>query len=168
MKIGDRIQVQACKADGSVYRSWHTTIETMGADSIVTVSPAGSEMQDQKRGLIRIGHTMRSYYWFDKFYNLIELFDAQGNLDYLYINIASPPYPEERGMCFKDYELDVFKYASSPAELIDEDEFAEAVVTYQYTKEFQDKMYSAANEALELANHWNAKPAPEFGGEYVK
>ena len=45
-------------------------------------------------------------------------------------------------------------------ELIDEDEFAEAVVKYEYTKEFQEKMYSAANEALELANHWKARPVP--------
>jgi predicted RNA-binding protein associated with RNAse of E/G family len=151
-----------------VYRSWHTTIETMDADSIVTVSPAGSEMQDQKRGVIRIGHTMRSYYWFDKFYNLIELFDEQGNLAQIYINIASPPYPEDGSLCFKDYELDVFRYPSSPAELLDEDEFAEAIITYQYTKEFQEQMYSAANEALELANRWNAQPAPEFGGEHAQ
>ena len=34
------------------------------------------------------------------------------------------------------------------------DEFAEAVITYQYTKEFQEQMYSAAHDALELANHW--------------
>jgi len=168
MKIGDQIQVCACKADGSVYRSWHTTIETMDADSIVTVSPLGSEMYDRKRGNIHIGHTMRSYYWSDKFYNLIELFDAQGNLAQIYINIASPLYSEDGSLCFKDYELDVFKYSSSPARLIDEDEFAEAVVTYRYTKEFQEQMYAVAHEALKLANRWQAKPAPEFGGAHVK
>jgi protein associated with RNAse G/E len=160
MKIGDRIHVCACKADGSVYRNWHTTIETMDADSIVTISPAGSEMEDQKRGRIRIGHSMRSYYWFDKFYNLIELFDAQGNLAQIYINIASTPQSGDASLCFKDYELDVFKYPSSPAELIDEDEFAEAAVKYQYTQEFQDRMYAVAEEALELANTWKAKPVP--------
>ena len=140
----------------------------MDADSIVTVSPLGSEMYDQKRGNIRIRHTMRSYYWFDKFYNLIELFDEQRNLAQIYINIASPPYLEDGSLCFKDYELDVFRCPSSFAKLLDEDEFAEAVITYQYTKEFQEKMYSVADEALELANRWSAKPAPEFGGEYAK
>lgn len=140
----------------------------MDADLIVTVSPLGSEMQDKKRGSVRIGHTMRNYYWLDKFYNLIELFDAQGNLAQIYINIASPPYLEGESLCFKDYELDVFRYPSSPATLLDEDEFAEAVITYQYTKEFQEQMYSVANEALDLANGWNAKPAPDFRGEHVK
>lgn len=162
MKIGDRIQVQACKTDGSVYRSWHTTIETMDANSIVTISPAGSAMQDQKRGVIRIGHIMRSYYWFDKFYNLIEIFEASGKLFHIYINVASPPEFKNGIMSFKDHELDISRYVPKPAELIDEDEFAEAVITYRYTKEFQEQMYSAANEALELANHWQANPAPHF------
>lgn len=151
-----------------MYRSWHTTIETMDADSIVTVSPLGSEMCDHKRGNIHIEHTLRSYYWFNKFYNLIEVFDGQGILLQVYINVASPPYLEDGSLCFKDYELDVFRYPSSTAKLLDEDEFAEAVITYQYTKEFQEQMYSVANEALELANSWNAKPAPDFGGEYAK
>jgi protein associated with RNAse G/E len=65
-------------------------------------------------------------------------------------------------MSFKDHELDVSKYPPKTAKLIDEDEFAEAALKYQYTQEFQDQMYSAAEEALELANHWQAKPSPYF------
>jgi protein associated with RNAse G/E len=65
-------------------------------------------------------------------------------------------------MSFKDHELDVSRYVPKPAELVDEDEFAEAVITYQYSQDFQKKMYAAANEALDLANHWQAKPFPVF------
>jgi hypothetical protein len=103
---------------------------------------------------------LRSYYWFDKFYNLIEVFDTQGNLVEIYINIASPPEFEDSVMSFKDHELDVTRYPPKNAKLIDEDEFAEAAVKYQYTQEFQDRMYAAAEEALELANTWKAKPVP--------
>lgn len=136
-----------------MYRSWQTAIESIDADSIVTVSPAGSVMEDRARGSVHIGHALRSYYWLDKFYNLIEAFDAQGNLVEIYINIASPPELEDGMMSFKDHELDVSKYPPKVAQLIDEDEFAEAAVKYQYTQEFQDRMYAAAKEALELANH---------------
>ncbi len=80
----------------------------------------------------------------------------------IYINIAAPPEFENGIMSFKDHELDVSRYPPKPAELIDEDEFAEAAVKYQYSKEFQEKMYSAAEEALELANHWKARPVPVF------
>lgn len=160
MKPGDKIHVRACKTDGTVYRSWHTTIESVDADSIVTISTAGGMVEDHVRIQYKVEHILRSYYWFDKSYNLIEVFDTQGNLVEIYINIASPPEFEDSVMSFKDHELDVSKYPPKPAKLIDEDEFAEAAVKYQYTQEFQDKMYATAEEALELANNWNAKPVP--------
>ena len=113
-------------------------------------------------------HHLRSFYWFDKCYNLIEVFDTDGVLIEIYINVASPPEFEDGIMSFKDHELDVTRHPPEPAELIDEDEFAEAVITYQYSREFQAKMYAAANEALELADHWKAGPAPDFGGMHAQ
>ena len=162
MKIGDTIHVRACKTDGTVYRSWHTTIESVDADSIVTISPAGSSVFNIKGEEYPIHHHYRSYYWFDKFYNLLEIFEPSGELFHIYINVASPPEFENGIMSFKDHELDVSRYPPIAAELIDEDEFAEAAVKYQYSKEFQEKMYLAAEEAIELAIHWEARLVPRF------
>ena len=162
MKNGDIIHVCACKTDGIVYRSWHTTIESVDADSIVTISPAGSSVFNIKGEEYPIRHHYRSYYWFDKFYNLLEIFEPGGELLHIYINVASPPEFKNGMMSFKDHELDVSRYPPKAAELIDEDEFAEAAVKYQYSKEFQEKMYSTAEEAIELANHWKARPVPIF------
>ena len=162
MKPGDQIHVRACKTDGTIYRSWQATIESVTANSIVTIAPAGSSVFNIKGEDYPIRHHYRSYYWFDKFYNLIEIFETSGELFHIYINVASPPEFKNGIMSFKDHELDVSRYVPKPAELIDEDEFAEAAIKYQYSQEFQDKMYIAANEALELANHWEAKPSPLF------
>jgi protein associated with RNAse G/E len=84
MKIGDKIQVCARKTDGTIYRRWHTMIESVDADSIVTISPAGGMVEDRQRVTYQTEHILRSYYWFDKFYNLIEVFDTQGNLVEIY------------------------------------------------------------------------------------
>ena len=162
MKIGDKIQVQARKTDGTVYRSWHTMIEFVNADSIITISPAGSSVFNIKGENYPIRHHYRSYYWFDKFYNLLEIFEPSGELFHIYINVASPPEFKNGIMSFKDHELDVSRYVPKPAVLVDEDEFAEAAVRYQYSKEFQEKMYSAAEEALDLADNWQAKSVPIF------
>jgi len=162
MKPGDKIHVRACKTDGTVYRSWHTTIESVTTDSIVTISPAGGMVEDRVRVSYQTEYILRSYYWFDKFYNLIEVFDALGNLIEIYINIASPPDFDNGIISFKDHELDVTKILPNEAKLVDEDEFAEAAIKYQYSKEFQKNMYSVAEDALKLANHWQAKPVPYF------
>jgi protein associated with RNAse G/E len=50
---------------------------------------------------------------------------------------------------------------------VDEDEFAEAVIKYNYSKEFQEKMYATAEEALHLAENWQAKPCPIFGENHA-
>jgi protein associated with RNAse G/E len=169
MKAGDQIQGHACKADGTIYRSWHTTIESVNTDSIVTISPAGSMVIDKtKLGDHPIKHHLRSYYWFDKLYNLIEVFDVNMTLVQIYINIASLPEFINGEIRFKDHELDVVRDMPGPAQIVDEDEFAEAVLKYQYSEEFQKKMYAVAQEALALADHWTANPAPVFGGNNVK
>lgn len=162
MKAGDPIQVSACKTDGTVYRSWQAIIESVNTDSIITIAPAGSAVFNIKGENYPIRHHYRAYYWFDKFYNLLEVFETSGKLFHIYINIAAPPEFKNGSMSFKDHELDVSRYIPKPAKLIDEDEFAEAAIKYQYTKEFQAKMYAAAEEALEVANHWQARPVPEF------
>lgn len=112
-------------------------------------------------------HHYRAYYWFDKFYNLLEVFETDGRLFHIYINIASPPEFKNGVMSFKDHELDISKVLPNPAHLVDEDEFAEAIVKYNYSKEFQDKMYATAREALNLAENWQARPCPTFGENHA-
>ena len=165
MKTGDLIHVRACKSDGTVYRSWHATIESVAPDAIVTISPIGDTVQDLVRGSFRARHILRSYYWFDRFYNLIEVFGDDGNLRQIYINVASPPRFEDGHMDYTDHELDVSKVPNRKAELVDEDEFAEAIVKYRYSREFQRKLRHVAMEAMDLAGRWQAGPVPYFGGD---
>lgn len=163
LKPGDVIEAHACKADGTVYRSWRATIESVAADSIVTVAPSGSSVFNIKGEDYPIAHHYRAYYWLEKYYNLLEIFETDGKLVQIYLNIASPPEFKNGVLSFKDYELDVSKSPPSPAKLIDEDEFTEAALKYNYSPQFQEKMYAVANEALELANNWTARPCPVFG-----
>lgn len=166
-KIGDVIHVHACKTDGTVYRSWYATIESMDADLIVTVSPPNQPVFDLVRKQYFTAHSLRSYYWFGKYYNLIEVFETTGELLQIYINVASPPEWTDGILKFKDHELDVSKHPPKPAEILDEDEFAEAILKYQYSPEFQEAMYAAARESLELAENWQAKPCPTFGENHA-
>ena len=168
MKTGDLIHVRARKTDGTVYRSWHARIESVETDSIVTTSGPGERVFDLVRGHYFTSHIVRSYYWFDKYYNLIEVFEPDGILVKIYLNIAAPlQFDGDGGMSFIDHELDVSKRLPHAAILVDEDEFAEAAHKYHYTEEFQRRMYATAHEALALADSWQAKPVPNFGGDHA-
>lgn len=162
LKSGDIIHVHACKADGTTYRNWTATIESASDDLVITIGRAGSQVTNLSGKIYFIEHHLRAYYWFGKFYNLIEVFETNGNLLEIYLNVASPPEWVNGILKFKDHELDVSKYPPKPAEIVDEDEFAEAVSKYNYSDEFQKKMYAAAKEAFELAENWQARPCPIF------
>jgi protein associated with RNAse G/E len=55
------------------------------------------------------------------------------------------------------------KSCPGEAHLVDEDEFAEAIVKYNYSQEFQEKMYAAAREqALEVGGKLEGEPCPLF------
>lgn len=162
MKPGDQISVHACKADGSVYRSWTAAIESANPDSIVTIGKAGSPVLNADGEIFPIQHHVRAYYWFGEFYNLLEVFEPAGRLFEIYVNIGSPVKIENGVLQFEDYELDVLKRPPKPAVIVDEDEFAEAVLKYNYSREFQERMYAVARGALALAENWMAGPAPVF------
>lgn len=165
IKIGGIIPVHACKTDGTVYRSWRAAVESVSSNLLITVAPAGSSVLNIKGEDYPILHHYRAYYWFDKFYNLLEVFEPDGRLIHIYINIASPPEFRNGVMSFKDHELDVSKVLPNPAKLVDEDEFAEAAVKYGYTPQFQEEMYAVAREALATADAWTARPCPVFRQE---
>ena len=61
MKPGYKIQVLAFKTDGTVYRSWQATIESVTTDSIVTIAPAGSSVFNIKGEDYPIRHHYRAY-----------------------------------------------------------------------------------------------------------
>jgi protein associated with RNAse G/E len=167
LKAGDVINACACKTDGTVYRSWKAAVEFLSPDVLITIAPAGSSVYNIKGEDYPSIHHYRAYYWFDKFYNLLEVFETDGKLIHIYLNIASPPEFENGVLSFKDHELDISKVLPNPAQLVDEDEFAEAIVKYNYSKEFQEKMYAAAEEARNLAENWQAKPCPIFGENHA-
>jgi predicted RNA-binding protein associated with RNAse of E/G family len=96
----------------------------------------------------------RVTYWLDRPYNLGEIYRANGELVEIYLHVASVPTLTRDGIAFTDYELDVVKHPGRPAEIVDQDEFEEAVERYGYSPEFQARCYRIAEEAAELAARW--------------
>ncbi len=157
MKPGDIITVRALHADGNWYRRWQTTIESIDESCVVTYSPPNNTSDDVERGMRTLRWAIRSFYWFDKPYNLLELYAADGIFEEVYINVASPAFWAGDELHFTDYELEISKYVGQPGQIIDEDEFEEATVKYCYTPEFIAHCQQAAQDALALAEGWQPK-----------
>lgn len=82
-------------------------------------------------------HFIRAYYWFDRPYNLLEVYRPHGELEEIYVHVASPMVVKNGEILYTDYELDVVKPAGDVATIVDEDEFVEATARYGYSAELQ-------------------------------
>jgi protein associated with RNAse G/E len=164
MKPGDKVKVNIFKADGLCYRWWEATVEAVEADCVVTTTPPGRLVEDIRGSWVGKS-ALRAYYWFDRPYNLIEVYHPDGIFAEIYVNIGSPAEIRDGNICFTDNELDVSLIPPQPARIVDQDDFASAAEKYCYSPEFQRKMYAAAETAVRVANAWQPKGMPNFRGE---
>jgi protein associated with RNAse G/E len=159
MRIGDCVRVRAYKSDGTCYRWWTATVESVAPDQLTLVTPVGHPIEDPGGNFVS-PNALRVFYWPGKWYCLLEAYAPDGELAEIYVNINSPAEIQGLQMSFTDYELDVSRRPPHKARLEDEDEFQEAVSLYGYSEEFQRVCYETAQEALDLANGWVARGMP--------
>lgn len=161
MQVGDKIKVRIFKADGICYRWWQTIVESIAPDCMVTITPPGRLVEDIRGNWVGKS-ALRAYYWFDKPYNLIEVYHPDGAFSEIYINIGSPAQVRDGEICFTDHELDVSLIPPHPAQIVDQDDFAEASQKFGYSVSFQREMYAAAEIAVRVANGWQPRGMPVF------
>lgn len=167
MNIGDNIQVRSYKADGTCYRHWCATVETVEPDMLVVVTPVGHRVEDIDGGW-ESEYAIRAFYWADRWYSLLEVYAPDGGLTEIYVNISSPAVIGDSQLTFTDYELDVSRKPPHPAHLEDEDEFRAAASRYAYSEALKEACYEVASKAIELADRWVALGMPTVAAREAK
>ncbi|MCX6024603.1 MAG: DUF402 domain-containing protein, partial [Chloroflexi bacterium] len=136
-------------------------VEQVTADAIVVIGYPG--MLVHQHGDVNVAKQIwRVHFWADRPHIISEVFTAERQRHMVYVDIASHPTWDDRGLRYHDYELDVVKPPDGPAYAVDQDEFAEAIVQYSYTEEHQATCWAALESALVLAEawQWGAPPGP--------
>jgi protein associated with RNAse G/E len=156
VQSGDTIWVRAFKANGMCYRWWQAVVEEVGPGYLVTVGSIDNRVYQDDREWNQT-HVIRSIYWFDRPYNLLEVYSSANELVELYANVAGLPEFVDGVLHFTNYELDVSYLTDGTPRIVDQDEFAVAAVRFGYTPEFQQQCYQIAAEALEFVTNWQVK-----------
>lgn len=79
IKIGERVEVRAYKSDGTCYRWWYATVETVEADRIALITPVGHRVESIDGGWAS-KYAIRAYYWPERWYSVAEVFVSSGKL----------------------------------------------------------------------------------------
>lgn len=151
--LGDRVSVAVVKADGSAHRQWQACVEKVGRDYVAVVAPIGSVINVLSGSFVQ-KYDVRATFWQGRPYTLTEFYNPDGSLRLIYSDICSPVALNANTVFYVDHELDVACWTGQAAEIVDEDEFAEAIAQYGYSTDFQRQCYAAAAEALALVRHW--------------
>jgi protein associated with RNAse G/E len=159
VRPGDVLEIRALKADGHAYRWWHGTVESVDSEQLVTISPVGHRVEGPKGGWIS-RFDVRAVYWFQRPYNLTELYMPGGRLKQVYVNIASPAELEDGVLRYTDHELDVVWRPGQRPRVMDEGEFCAAAAEYGYSPELQKRCRRAVGQALRLIRGWKPLGPP--------
>ena len=159
LQVGQHVTVRALRADQQPYRWWTATVESVQADRFVTWNWAGHQVEEPQRRWLSQG-SIRAVYWWDRLYNLLEVYSRTGELEEIYINVASPPVVRGLQVSFVDHELDVTMRPGEGPRVVDEDEFEAASARFAYAPAFQAACRRAAAEALVVAAGWRPGGLP--------
>ena len=129
------ITLSSVKQGGAPRSKHQTWVIAEWPDAVITYTPPGTP-----EWFYRFGHTATRW-------NVISVyplgvgwnahFSHEGSLDtlrHVYINITAPPvYVQGESLFYVDQHLDVWVNADGTFEILDEDEFAEAIAEGLYT-----------------------------------
>lgn len=158
MRPGDLIWVRVFKADGSTHRWWQAVVESAEAECVVTYTTAGNQVFHNpsrfRRPVFIQKHDIRSYYWPNRRYDLLEVYRPDGRLHELYADITGPVEVLDGEVRFVDHELDVQMFAGQAPHIVDQDEFIEAAREYHYSAELMALCNAQAEALLSLMAQW--------------
>lgn len=154
IRAGNWVEIQALRYDHTVYRWRKAMLLEVANNHLVTYSPQGHIVHEPDNDWISKVQ-VQSYFWTDRMYNVVEGYSEDGKPLWLYANIASPITIQPEGkLSYLDYELDVYYPVDGPLEILDEDEFLEAIEKFGYDQAFIDQCYSSLEEAKTNLLNW--------------
>ena len=159
MRAGDAVNVVVFSLDGTRRRWWTSAIETVDSRCVRTLSRLGNPVAGPKGGWASMAD-IRAFYWFDRPYNVLELYDSAGALSEVYVHIASPAQIVNGELHYTDYELDVVRRVGEEPIVLDEDEFNLAVAAHGLTSEFRSECFRTVDEVMALIRTWVPRGLP--------
>ena len=137
--IENEIIINSRKFDGSVNRRWKADLIESNIDFLKFVGIFDEEIVHPHLGVIRRGTISYEYYWFERWYNIFEFHEPEGNLRNFYCNVNMPPKFENNILDYVDLDIDVLVWKDLSYEVLDLDDFAENSLKYSYSNEVIEK-----------------------------
>lgn len=122
---GETIVIRKILYDGQPSYTWEGTVTVSTGELLVIEATFNRGPRDFGYMVLEPGDLFVEFYYLDQWFNVFQIFSAQGDLKGWYCNIGRPPRLVEGELHYVDLALDLFVYPDGRQLVLDEDEFEE-------------------------------------------
>lgn len=144
------IIVRVRKYDGSEHRCWKAELTSIRGSRIEVTGAFETEIDHAVLGKISLGTVSVEYYWTDRWYSIFRFTEPTGELRNYYCNINTPPSIDGNELSFVDLDIDILVEPDLTYSILDEDEFAENSLLFDYPDEIKLQVRAAMAELIQL------------------
>lgn len=101
-------------------------------------------------GIIARGTISYEYYWIDRWYNIFRFHGPDGAFRNYYCNVSMPPVFENGVLDYVDLDIDVLVWPDSSHQILDEAEYEENALKFEYPETIRLNVRRALAEIISL------------------
>jgi hypothetical protein len=147
---GDLVTVNARKYDGHIRRSWAGGLVST-KDNVITLLARFSETrQNDDLGTLHAGTISIEYFWLDRWFNVFQFREPDGQPKAIYANITMPATFDGSVIDYVDLDIDVIQWPDGRVEVVDRDDFEKNSVKYGYPDAVKESAEDALEELLSM------------------
>lgn len=142
--------INSRKFDGQIQRSWKAELTNQNKSLLTFVGIFDDEVIHPDLGVIRRGTISYEYYWLDRWYNIFQFHEPEGELRNFYCNISQPPQIHENTLDYIDFDIDILIWKDFSYLILDLEEFEENKRILNYPADLIIKIYDSLSEIKTL------------------
>jgi|GEM_PF-314546 len=150
---GAPTHLQARKPGGGPHQSWSSNLILQSSDWIITHSAYRTPVRHHTKDLTYVmQHSNVGIFNTKEYYNVFIDFHNDGRFKMLYVNVATPAELKGGVLSWTDLYLDIIRMPDGQAELVDQDEFDEAIAKGLLANDLAEKAEAVASDLMPLIN----------------
>jgi hypothetical protein len=158
---GSRIQIQSYKHNGSLHRTWESSLVLKGTERIVIGANDRTMVTESDGRVWRTREPAICYFHSERWFNVIGMIRQDGV--HYYCNIGSPFVYDAEALKYIDYDLDIKVYPDMTYELLDEDEYELHRKEMNYPKQLEPIL----DKNIRQLKHWIHQQKGPFASDFV-
>ena len=108
------------------------------------------EVKHPDLGTVKHGTISYEYYWLDRWYSIFCFYEPDGSPRNYYCNINMPPVFENGVLDYVDLDIDVLVWPDSRFQILDEAEYEENAVRYDYPETVKAAVAASLSDLMAL------------------